>query len=807
MTGPRTPGNPAASAPSATSIRFAVLVFTITASTGSIFGYLWQLSRPDVQARLRGCMSPGPLAGLVAPAARIPGARSFLMAACLRSAGPAVTTWFLAGIALLGITSVALYAITPWWMIRVGRLADRRRLAALDPHQHPELTAYLGGLVAQMGLPCPPAFLVDASPQGRRRAGAQAFGHQRRTYIRLDRGLLRRYDTDRAGFTGVLLHELAHLRNRDNRPTYLTIAAWRAFAVLVPAGYLATLASGARPSVPEPRALLAVLALAALVLLSTRAVLRARELHADATAAASRPGEMLRAVLAAGAAPAPSRWQRAWRYHPDWADRAAVLRDPGLLYRADGLAMFSAGVAIALTISDLEPDVFGAVLSSRLGAGAVLASGSAGHYLILALVTYGPSALFAALAITAITCAATWRLQYRAAAGRAPMPVARLALPMTAGMLAGGFLDFSDAVAGTWGAFDTSVRGDLAVAALSAILLVLALAALSRWASESAAVWFRGGQRFPRTVYAAATLAGALGLAPVLYAWSLTHELALSVQVLWGPDQGDRPFIGRWPAAAPLFAHYAPLGVFDTTPGNAFLLALPCVFVAAGGLLRARGGPVPGGPAPGDGSPRVSLKAVAVSGFLGALVSLAVVLAAMLALRAVIGGQVIHRTAGPGLVYLSRAAEAVIAVCAGGAAVGAARGADRTGFTTGMLAALLSTAVSIMVVPQLLYIGILGWPHATISWELTFVLYGLIGTLGPGRAVIAALVFLAAGGAVTAVARKARRVPGDAGPAAHPPRHDPGPRPGSSAAAASLLAGLLAALAAAAYYYVTLGLS
>lgn len=41
-----------------------------------------------------------------------------------------------------------------------------------------------------------------------------------------------RYDTDPSAFRAVMLHELAHLRNRDVDKTYFTIGIWRAFVVV-----------------------------------------------------------------------------------------------------------------------------------------------------------------------------------------------------------------------------------------------------------------------------------------------------------------------------------------------------------------------------------------------------------------------------------------------------------------------------------------------------------------------------------------------------------------------------------------------
>jgi len=45
-------------------------------------------------------------------------------------------------------------------------------------------------------------------------------------------------DTRTLGFRAVVLHELAHVRNRDIDITYATVAIWRIHLVLVSAAYL-----------------------------------------------------------------------------------------------------------------------------------------------------------------------------------------------------------------------------------------------------------------------------------------------------------------------------------------------------------------------------------------------------------------------------------------------------------------------------------------------------------------------------------------------------------------------------------------
>src|SRR5207244_563734 len=111
-------------------------------------------------------------------------------------------------------------------------------------------------------------------------------------------GLLAAFERDRAAFEAMALHELAHLRNQDNRPTYGTLAVWRVFLVATVLPYAVSLlapgvirhplsaaAYRVDASAFDVRILVNSLILIGLVFLASRSVMRAREAHADATAA------------------------------------------------------------------------------------------------------------------------------------------------------------------------------------------------------------------------------------------------------------------------------------------------------------------------------------------------------------------------------------------------------------------------------------------------------------------------------------------------------------------------------------------
>jgi hypothetical protein len=874
--------DPGAGVPSGTSVRFAVQALVVTASTASFFGYLWQLSRPGLEARTRSCLaqlSTGPLARLIAHASRGSGSQAAASAVCVRSAGPPLLTWSLTGIGILAALSLALYLLTPWWTIKVS-WPGNPPLQKLDLSRDPELQGYLMEQAGRAGVPCP-EFYVDWP--GQRFADARTFGYRRRPYVRLPGGLVLALTAEAAGrgrpapggrtATEILLHELAHVRNRDNLPTYLTLAAWRAFVVLTPAAYLVMLAiSGARPASPGPRVLVTVVILAALVLLSTRAVMRSQELHADATAAflqrpaagqgwpaqpvpgPGRPEPMLpapvpspptpaavlpaavlpAAVLPAAVLPAPKplteeppalsaprprpAWRLIWSYHPDPAGRAATLSRPQLLYRPDPLAMASAGLAIAIFAGQVTPALFSALLGSLLSAGAPLLSGAGADPLLLILLVSGPAALVTAVLVVPLACATSRRLEYLASvtgAATSAGPRAGLALPMAAGMLAGIPLGFDYVIAGAWGIFDTTAARNLIVAALSAAVLTVPLLGLFAWSGECTAVWFGTRPGRPRLVYGAMLVTGVLGVAPALLAWGVTSGLPLVAQLQAAVDRGQRPYIGAWPAATAVETHLAALGAFDIVPGGALLLALPCLLAAARSLRpppqRAAGR--------ADGSPpaRVPAATVLVAGLGAAAVAVAAGLALMLWLHADIGGAQARRAGGFGLLYLNRATQAVIAGCAGLAAVWVARRADRTALTSGVLTALVTATAAAVLAPKLIVLGELGWGSQDVNPGAYATLYGIAVNMTPGKAVAAALGLMAAAAAMSRLTRRVRRADSRAAvPPARRPAHGAArpARPGSGArpSAAGRLAGalgfaaMLAALAVAAYFFLNRGL-
>ncbi|MDH6579781.1 M48 family metalloprotease [Kitasatospora sp. MAP5-34] len=252
-----------------------------------------------------------------------------------------VGPWKLLGLPLLGTAGVLALAVLVHLLI--PRWKQHRTQAV--PLDQAGLTEWLTALATRCGLPRTPAFVVDrAAPFS---ANAVALGRFGRYSLRLDLGLVTLYRTDRRAFEATLLHEYAHLRNRDVDLTYLTIALWRVFLACVVLPFVVAVGWQLLPAVlaptfhtPPPAPLARDLALAAamvlLMQLTTAELLRALEIHADLDAVAhgADPGYWTRqqrrrtAERRRGPVAAAGRAAGALlRTHPSWEARVAALAD------------------------------------------------------------------------------------------------------------------------------------------------------------------------------------------------------------------------------------------------------------------------------------------------------------------------------------------------------------------------------------------------------------------------------------------------------------------------------------------------
>ncbi|MDC0773396.1 M56 family metallopeptidase [Streptomyces sp. HD] len=229
-------------------------------------------------------------------------------------------------------------------MRRVAQGMAQELTVPVGPKPREPLSRHLAELADRAEVSREPRFVID---MGRGKAStAVAFGRAGRYVVALPAALLKERRLHPGNFEAVVLHELAHIRNRDVDITYLTVALWRAYCVLVLLPY-AVLQSwlvfqetvlgrdrlfwaDATPWLGE---VLFAAFLVAQVQLSRADVLRSRELCADLDAVASgadtavwrRHAELQdvwgRNRLPEWASSAVGWFMGLWRTHPGWGHR------------------------------------------------------------------------------------------------------------------------------------------------------------------------------------------------------------------------------------------------------------------------------------------------------------------------------------------------------------------------------------------------------------------------------------------------------------------------------------------------------
>lgn len=350
-----------------TSVLFALLSLQLALSTLIVFRWLFGLSpqgRNWVRLMIQ-CDSAHPVELPSERVADLPSLTDWVssssgelgaLESCAAPAQYGQLRWLAGGLVLVLAVAALLYAAHP----RV--LRRRYRMRQLDPSDAALLLAELERLrrVAGAGRVRFLSRPFDPVPS------AFVHGLPGRRAVVLSAGLVVRFHTDRAAFRAVVLHELAHVRNRDVDQTYAALALTGAFTLVVSgaAVWLCVTAD----SYPRHAAgfVLRVAGLLVVTGVLLAALFRAREFQADARLGAwGAEGEALPRILAG--MPSPVRRGRP-RLHPTPAARLAALRGSAPLFGQD----FLGGLGIGLTAMIgqaglsraawlLEPDVSRAV--------------------------------------------------------------------------------------------------------------------------------------------------------------------------------------------------------------------------------------------------------------------------------------------------------------------------------------------------------------------------------------------------------------------------------------------------------------
>ena len=492
-------------------------------------------------------------------------ARSELLSQCVAPLDRWQAFWVIAGVLALFAAAFTAYRLYPRFKIK------RARLQPLSPDDAPEVVAELARLGQAAALKSAPQFVWN--PLNAASAGL-AFGYRDNYYVALSGGLVMQYYTDPDAFRAVARHELAHLRNGDIDITYFTVAIWHAFVLLALLPLALVLLTKPLASMWGLGARAA--ALGVLVYLTRNAVLRVREIYADARAARwdGATGALARVVASLPSLPQGlSRWRRWFRLHPDPHTRTCALQDGAMLFRLNLAEVFATGMAATIALQNVE-----FLLSLLIPRSYALYR------------AFGATLVFASLAMLVVG-SGIWRerlcqaLQYCAR-----VSIWKPALALTVGSWVGMRLSF---VAYAHAQSQTALQGIAAVAFdlvwLSVLFLGIAFAL--RWLRDSADVWLgaiadrRMLRRVQRWSLSIAALALALWWGLLLYLYAARVSGADTAMLELAKTQLDF-------AGSTLFVSLMLLGAgiwgAVSHPAVLVLAALLWIFPFAAGRAQAR---------------------------------------------------------------------------------------------------------------------------------------------------------------------------------------------------------------------------
>jgi Zn-dependent protease with chaperone function len=481
--------------PADTPFRFALLVAAVLGSTLYVYEWLYlrHVLSPELAAAKARCVDAVQVS--IADAAFGGLVQQQQLQTCIgRDSG--LAQFMFGGAFYVLVLALVVCLVLPHWRIW------REHLVPLPAADIPGLADALDGLVHEAGLRQPPTFLFQPL---RAVPGGLAFGRPGRRYLALTGGLVATYLTDPPLFRGIVRHELSHLRNRDLDQTYGAVAIVAAFVALAGIPFAISFA------LDPPAALLDVLlrfgALGLLVALSFAAVLRSRELFADAAAGGhDDEGGLRRALGGAG-----DRTPRvpALALHPAPATRLRALDDPAELFSPSAWTAFAAGFAAALALATVQEFVANLTTDADLARHA-------------AALTFAPL-------VAAVAGFGVWRDAYRTVhTGASPELSALVGIALGGGIVAGREVALQNVVTGRV-LSEKTVEHVLSAWSLATIVACILLV---RWLWSVAVVAQRStlAERWPRLAPVAATALASLVI------WLLL-ELLLLAQALY--DAGD----------------------------------------------------------------------------------------------------------------------------------------------------------------------------------------------------------------------------------------------------------------------------
>jgi len=391
----------------------------------------------------------------------------------------------------------------------------RSRLEPLNKREEMrDMIEYLTSLCREMNLSHYPTFVWDPSDLA---AKGLAFGRLGQYYIALSAGLVYQFSVDRAAFRAIVLHELSHLRNDDVDKTYFTVSIYWIFviAALVPILLVLTyeFVLAASLSFTGSQYLLGIntiwrlVTLSVLVYLTRNAVLRAREIYADARASIvmGQDGALTRVLQSF-----PNSKRRTLppllRVHPTSAERSLMLTDLSQLFHVKFWDAFCTGAAVMIAL----PSVVDLLYSLHIGGGASFTS------LISQEVSFLGTGLILALFLGGFFVQGIWRSALlRVTSGTSQRTIIQLGLGAALGVLLGQALSLHDVISSNYAkAFLFYFSFDV----LWSLFFLISMVFFLQWISTCVSAWLEVANESPSPLltYWIGVIAASVELAVIL---------------------------------------------------------------------------------------------------------------------------------------------------------------------------------------------------------------------------------------------------------------------------------------------------
>jgi hypothetical protein len=329
--------------PSSTDLTFLLFLSILFGSSLFVYNAIYY-SFPDTQvftvSMYRQCSNfPNDTISIENGEGLVENMRSF--GQCITPVVNARLEWIASGVILVFALAGLLYWIYPFWQRRSSRFN------VLSDGVLPEIYLYLSELCQETGLSKRPTFLVNLLSQS---DYGQTIGHFNNYSLILNGNLLMDYYWNRPVFRSVVFHEVAHIKNSDIDKTYFTISAGVAFVIAALFPLFVALLITKEPGSVVLHVLWRVLLLSIFLYTTGAAVLRNRELYADARAALwdGPEGALSSKFEQSGTNPARASWKKLFELHPSHFERYQAIHEPYRVLKISSWELFCAGVAVAI---------------------------------------------------------------------------------------------------------------------------------------------------------------------------------------------------------------------------------------------------------------------------------------------------------------------------------------------------------------------------------------------------------------------------------------------------------------------------